>query len=383
MTENARASRPVVLVWRNQVLQGSETFIRNQVSSMRGWQPRLVGAGRIASALSRPEDVILFGQGRLETARRKAFRLFRRSRRLNDIVEGDRVALVHAHFGPDAVTVFPTARRSKVPLVLTFHGSDVTKATLFTGFEGWRYRRRVRQALSYASKVIAVSDFIADQVSRRFNVDPESVVVQHIGIPLGEPLPLARPAAEWDVVFVGRLTAKKGTEQLLRAVASLEAPFRDSRVAIIGAGVLADSLGALATELGLRVSFLGRCTPAEVSEVLLRSRVFVGPSRTAASGDSEGFGMVFLEAALAELPVVAYRHGGVPEAVVDGVTGLLAPENDIATLAAHIGYLLANPQIAAQMGAAGRARVIRDFDVEKQTILLEEIYDDVTRLHDR
>lgn len=369
----------VVLVWRNEILPGSETFIRNQISAMRRWQPRLAGASRTQSALSRDDDTVLFGAGRAEWARRKAFRFFRRSARLNRLIAREQVSVVHAHFGPDAITVFPTARRLGLPLVITFHGYDVTKNSLFTGFEGWRYRRRVRQAIAYAAQVVVISEFMANLVITRLGADPTKVVVRTIGIPLHPAQSDLATEPDWDLVFVGRLTLKKGVDHLLRAVASLNSANRAARIAVVGGGVLTDELQALAVELGLNVTFFGRLSPAEVNDVLARSRVFVGPSRTAESGDAEGFGMVFLEAALASLPVVAYRHGGVPEVVVDGVTGLLAPENDIEALAEHIDYLLTHPEVAARMGALGRERVIRDFDVELQTVRLEQIYDELVR----
>ena len=369
----------VVLVWRNEILPGSETFIRNQISAMRRWQPRLAGASRTQSALSRDDDAILFGAGRAEWARRKAFRFFRRSARLNRLISQEHVSVVHAHFGPDAITVFPTARRLGLPLVITFHGYDVTKNSLFTGFEGWRYRRRIRQAIAYASRVVVISEFMANMVITRLGADPAKVIVRTIGIPLNTAHPELAVEKEWDLVFVGRLTLKKGVDHLLRAVASLTSANRAARIAVVGGGALADELQALAAQLALNVTFLGRLSPAEVSDVLARSGVFVGPSRTAESGDAEGFGMVFLEAALASLPVVAYRHGGVPEVVVDGVTGLLAAESDVETLAEHIDYLLTNPEVAARMGALGRERVIRDFDVEGQTVRLEQIYDELVQ----
>jgi colanic acid/amylovoran biosynthesis glycosyltransferase len=370
----------VVLVWRNVVLHGSETFIRNQTSAMRGWLPRLTGAAATPSALSSPDDTIIYGWGRLEWLRRKAFRLARWSGRLNRQLRADRVALVHAHFGPDAITVHPSARRANLPLIITFHGYDVTTRSLLSGFEGWRYRRRVRKAMAYASKVIAVSDFIAEQVVNRLGADAAKVVVHRIGIPVPASETSTTPThPEWDVVFVGRLTEKKGVADLMQAVSLLPSAHRKARVAIVGSGHLGADLRRLAADLDVDATFLGNRSPEEVAAVLRASRIFVGPSHTAASGDSEGFGMVFLEAALASLPVVAYRHGGVPEAVQDEVTGLLAPESDVAALSAHIDYLLSNPDVATRMGRAGRERVVRDFNVEERTAALELLYDDVTR----
>lgn len=376
--ETAPNSR--VLIWRNLMLPGSETFIRNQFDSMRTWTPQLAGLTRVPSALSTPSDLILFGTGRAEHLRRRAFRLLRWSPRVNRIVRAAQADLIHAHFGPDAITIFPTARRLKLPLVVTVHGYDVTSTSLLRGFHGWRYRRRVRKVFDYATTIIAVSEFIRDQAINVLGADPDKVVIHHIGIPIRSPQPPESADAQWDVAFVGRLVAKKGVDDLLTAVAALPAPLAGTRVAIVGDGALRSELEKHAKELGVDATFFGSQPPNVVASVLGQSRIFVGPSRTAASGDSEGFGMVFLEAAAASLPVIAYSHGGVPEAVEHTVTGLLAPESDVHLLSAQISQLLNDPALAVQLGANGRERVLRSFNVVDQTRLLERIYDDSVSL---
>ena len=89
---------------------------------------------------------------------------------------------------------------------------------------------------------------------------------------------------------------------------------------------------------------------------------------------------MYLEAALHGVPAVAYDSGGVREAVLSGITGLLAPEGDTAALTAHLTTLLTDPGLAARLGRAGRARIVRDFDVVAQTAELERIYDRVAGL---
>ncbi len=109
--------------------------------------------------------------------------------------------------------------------------------------------------------------------------------------------------------------------------------------------------------------------------------IFVAPSKTAPDGDAEGFGMVFLEASQAGLASIAYRHGGVREAVVDGVTGLLADEGDVAQLSRKVAELLKNPERARSLGEAGRLRATNEFDIRTRTAALEGLYDEVLRDH--
>jgi glycosyltransferase involved in cell wall biosynthesis len=87
--------------------------------------------------------------------------------------------------------------------------------------------------------------------------------------------------------------------------------------------------------------------------------------------------LVFLEASLAGLPCVSYRHGGVPEAVIDGDTGVLADEGDVVGLTRALASILTNPARAAELGARGEARVRSEFDIRTQTAQLERIYDEV------
>jgi glycosyltransferase involved in cell wall biosynthesis len=157
----------------------------------------------------------------------------------------------------------------------------------------------------------------------------------------------------------------------------LPEPLRSVRVTIAGYGPLLHELQARADRLALNACFLGRQSSATIAGLLDEHAIFCGPSRRAENGDAESLGMVFVEAALAGLPVVSYRHGGVPEAVADRVTGLLAPEGDRAQLSRDLGSLLADPARAVAMGAAGYLRAAELFDLITRTARLEEIYDEV------
>jgi glycosyltransferase involved in cell wall biosynthesis len=198
-------------------------------------------------------------------------------------------------------------------------------------------------------------------------------VVHHIGIPtIGARV--ARPKRD-GIVFVGRFVEKKGVYDLLDAVSMLPPRQRNTQVVLIGDGPERDGIASRASELGLNVRFTGVLSQLEIAQELQRAAVFCGPSRTATSGDAEGFGMVFIEAALNGVPVVAYAHGGVTSAVLDGLTGLLAPEGDVDGLSARLAELLDDEALRAKLSLAGSARVVSEFDVRTQTAMLESVYD--------
>lgn len=366
-----------VAVWKRAWLPPSETFIRNQLRALDSWNGLPFGVARLRSSLSSNDDVILFGDGWRDRILLALFRLGGSSRRVEHFLRDNNVDVVHAHFGSEAVSIWRQCRKLRIPLVVTLHGHDISAAPRTSGVQGWRYRRRLRLMFAYASRVVAVSDYIRDLAIER-GAAPEKVKVRYIGIPVAGPVSSTSPneGKNWDIAFVGRLTQKKGVRDLLQAVARVRAGGATS-VVIVGSGPLESELRDYAVANGLIVDFLGHLPPDEVRAVLERARLFVAPSQSAPDGDAEGFGLVFLEAALAGLPVVAYAHGGVVEAVKNFETGLLCPEGDVESLALAIERMLADPARARAMGAAGRARVIREFNINDRTRDLESLYDEV------
>ena len=143
---------------------------------------------------------------------------------------------------------------------------------------------------------------------------------------------------------------------------------------MVGEGELKASLQQEAASRKLNVRFTGAATAKEIRQQLATCWLFVAPSITATSGDTEGLGMVFLEAQALQTPVVSFRSGGLVEAVEEGVTALLSDERDVGGLAENIGHLLENDKLRHQMGVAGRMLVEQNFDVRKQCAKLESIY---------
>jgi colanic acid/amylovoran biosynthesis glycosyltransferase len=148
---------------------------------------------------------------------------------------------------------------------------------------------------------------------------------------------------------------------------------------VIGGGPLRAPLARKAAQLGVadKVSWLGPTAHAEVKYWMRRASIFCLPSCTAANGDAEGLGLVLLEAAASGVPVVATRHGGIPEAVLDGVTGLLVPERDAQQLAAALDALLSSPDMRSNLRAQARQFVQTRFDLFRQTQSLEKHYEAV------
>ena len=225
---------------------------------------------------------------------------------------------------------------------------------------------------------IGVSRFIVERLER-LGFPMERTRLHYIGVDPDAFERRAEPTAEPVVLHVARLVEKKGTEYLLDAFAQIARKHRRARLVVIGAGPLREKLARRAAELEIapRVSWLGAAPHAEVRAWLQRAAVLCLPSCTAANGDAEGLGQALLEAAASGVPVVATRHGGIPEAVEDGRTGYLVPERDAAALAGALDVLLASEALRCSFGDAARRLARERFDLHRQTRGLEQLYEGV------
>ncbi len=284
--------------------------------------------------------------------------------------------LLHAHFGPSGLTALPLARWLKIPLIVTFHGFDATVSDAHLALSNYRVRvyLRNRHVLQKETAMfIAVSEFVREQLIAR-NFPEERVLVHYTGVDTNFFQPSPVISRGLVVLFAARLTEKKGCEYLLRAMRVVQEAQPSAELVVIGDGELREDLEGMARKTLRNCRFLGWQPPETVREWMNRSRVFCVPSIRAASGDAEGFGMVFAEAQAMGLPVASFCSGGVPEAVLDRETGLLAKEGDWEALAGNITALLENDNLWRKMSEAGQRRVRLLFDLAKQTAKLEGLY---------
>lgn len=164
------------------------------------------------------------------------------------------------------------------------------------------------------------------------------------------------------ILSVGRLIARKNHAALLEAMPSVLERFPDVQLVIVGQGPEECALRTAATQLHGMVVFTGKVSDPELHALYQDCAMFALPTRDAGGGQVEGFGLVFSEAHAWGKPVVAGRGGGVDDAVIDGVTGILVEPTDIRELARALIRLLEYPDEATTMGDAGRARVMRELN---------------------
>jgi glycosyltransferase involved in cell wall biosynthesis len=175
---------------------------------------------------------------------------------------------------------------------------------------------------------------------------------------------------------VARLHPKKGVPDLVDAVARARALGAPLELDIAGDGPERAEVLRRIEAGGLRgtVRVHGALPPAQVQRLLGAADVFVLNSRTAPDGDIEALGISLLEAMERGVCVIGASHGGIPEVVEDGVTGLLVPERDTAALAHALARVAGDAGLRGRLAAAGRALVERDFDLAACTARLAGLY---------
>lgn len=237
----------------------------------------------------------------------------------------------------------------------------------------WRlYRRAVeanRHNRSYSTLVVA-SEFVRRQsVAAGYPADRVRAIPYFTPVPPACPPP---PAGAGTVLFSSRVVREKGLHVLLRALAAVARPWR---LLVAGDGVDRQQAEATARRLGLgdRVSFLGWLGRGAVARCHAEATVVAVPSLW-----PEPFGIVGLEAMAHARPVVAFAVGGIPEWLDDGETGFLVAPGDIGAMADRLTRLLDDRNLAASLGARGRARVERDFSAAGHLERLLAIYTEIT-----
>ncbi|WP_214368534.1 glycosyltransferase family 4 protein [Pseudonocardia sp. H11422] len=266
-------------------------------------------------------------------------------------------------------------------VVASTHGHEV----------GWSMLPGARQALRRigrdADVLTVVSRYTRDRVAAAFG---PGAALEHlpsgIDAEVFRPDPAARAALRARyrlgdapvVTCVSRLVARKGQDMLIRVLADVRRRVPGTRLLIVGSGPYADRLRALAAEhdVAEHVVFTGAVPAAELAAHQAVGDVFALPCRTRGGGlDVEGLGIVLLEASACGVPVVAGDSGGAPETVLEGRTGHVVGGRDTAALTEALARLLADPDRARAMGAAGREWMVREWSWPRLVRRLQGLLD--------
>ena len=289
--------------------------------------------------------------------------------------------VIHAHWPfPHAYIALGAAKLFRIPLVLNFHGAEL----LLIRKKKW-VKPFLKFAIGQAQAVFANSSFTATKIKAIRNVDVE-------WSPYGTTLdgdgghPRNAPEAhavngKFKVLFVGRHIERKGICYLIEAAKHLSADKFEIR--IVGEGDLTEELKAQAAQLEgdkntARIVFTGKLVAPELAREYREANVFVLPAIVDHKGDTEGLGVVLIEAMELGLPIVASDVGGIPDVVVNDESGILVPEKDAVALADAIKRIESDPQYTARLLEGARNRIAEHFTWDNITRRQIEIYEQLT-----
>ena len=275
---------------------------------------------------------------------------------------------LHAHFGSVAAGVARLAARiAGITYSVTLHAKDIFHEDVDD--------EQLAARIGDAAAVVTVSDYNERYLRGRYGAATRTLVRIYNGIDL-EVFTPSRPDDRPPVVIgVGRLVEKKGFHHLVDALSLLRDRGSPTRLELVGAGVEEQALRARVTALELddRVTFRGPLTQAETRDRVRAAAALAAPCVVGRDGNRDGLPTAILESLALGTPVVATPVTGIPEAVVDGRTGLLVPEGDAVALADALDRLVRDADLRCRRAAQGRRHVEEHFDVRRNGKLLYDV----------
>jgi colanic acid/amylovoran biosynthesis glycosyltransferase len=379
---NPKSDSPVVACYCATFLKPEMLHIYRQITALQRVSPVLIARKR-ENAMRFPFDKIdIVAKPALHFLTRFWFRQVRHKpwqissgelRALTNVLERRNAQLLHIYFGQIAVHLLPLIRTWKKPSIVSFHGADV-----MVEMNRPAYRTATKEMLDAVKLVLVRSESLRRAVVD-LDCEEKKIVVQRTGIPLAE-FPFRErdfpKNGEWRFVQAGRLIEKKGLPVTLRAFASFMKRYPNATLTIAGEGPLRAQVQEVACELKIdqRVSFLGFVSQEQLRDLYYTSHIFVHPSETGPDGNQEGIPNSMLEAMATGLPVFATQHGGIPEAIENGVSGVLVPEHNYEELSRALLYAAQDPGFLSRSARAAAEVVRKNFDLRMQARQLEEIY---------
>lgn len=283
----------------------------------------------------------------------------------------EKVDCVLAEYGPTACGCLKAVKGLNIPMIVHFHGFDASRISTLHEF-GEPYK----DVFAYASRIIVVSKRMKNDLIGL------GCPANKIELSVYGPNPLFfenDPGYEsQQFLSVGRFTEKKAPNLTIMAFQQVVKKYPQAKLVMAGDGELLNSCKELVKELelGNNVEFKGALPPAEIKKLMQVSIAFVQHSVVAKSGDSEGTPVAILEAQAASLPVVSTYHAGIPDVVIDGVTGMLVEEFDTAGMANAMIQLFEDRQLIRMLGRNARERISANFTLEKHLAILTKSIDD-------
>jgi glycosyltransferase involved in cell wall biosynthesis len=290
--------------------------------------------------------------------------------------------LIHAHWLiPQGFFAILVKKICGVPVVVTGHGADILslQQSVFTVLKKF--------TVNSADRVVTVSKALA----KILVADTQTTVAPDV-ISMGVDAAIFSPRFRTNTIrerygmhgpyllFVGRLTEKKGLQYLIDSMTVVLSQIPEVKLLVVGHGELEEALKRKVVELGLQdaVSFVGGLSNKDLPEYYASADIFVGPSIRTADGDSEGFGLTFVEAAMSGCLLIGTKTGGIEEIISDGQTGFLVSPEDSPALAEKILFVINNNRDLDDMRTKSREEAVKKYEWEKISTMYSSLFHKIT-----
>lgn len=292
------------------------------------------------------------------------------------IIKEEKISLIHAPFGWNGLLALPYKDKFNIPLVVNFYGHDVA---IFKQEKD--SNPRIKRLFEKGDLFLAEGEVMKRELIK-IGCPEEKVLVQHLGLDLEKfkfkERKLPENGEKIRILLIARFVEKKGIPYLIKAFANIRNKYTNVELKLVGDGPMKKSIKELIKSLGISpdVTLAGFKPYNEISNELLEAHIFVHPSIEAKDGDTEGGAPTILFAAQATgLPVISTYHADIPEVVLNGKSGYLVNEKDVADLTEKINYLLEHPDLWSKLGCEGRKHIEKNYNIVTQVKKLEEIYE--------
>lgn len=354
--------RPVVAAYCDVFLRPETLYVYRQVTAIRKFRPVVVTRRRAnTKEFPYPDVEVVAWPG------------FRETERTAETLQRIGAGVLHVYFGPSGTRLLPLLGMRALPSVVSFQGLHRKKS----------WMEQLPEVFQVADRIVAGHESLAAALVN-LGCDPAKLRLVRTGVPNSLTVPMVRTQpvdGEFFFIQTAKLVEANGVDRSVRAFANFCREFPKSEFVVIGDGPLRKRCLHLAKELGVRdrVSFPGWLPRARWAELYERAHVFLHPGRKELCGSDERCPDTILEAMADGLPIVATRHGGVPEVVQDGVSGLLVEDADTQALSEALLRIGRDGMLLQALSQGAAARVRTDFDRVKQARLMEDVYEQAIR----
>ena len=286
----------------------------------------------------------------------------------------NRINAILAEYGTTGADVLPVCEELNIPLIVHFHGFDASINRVLN-----EYKVKYRQMFNYAKAIIVVSKAMKAKLAA-LGVPPQKLILNSYG-PGNQFFDVDNSYSQKVFVAIGRFVDKKAPYFTLAAFKEVINIHPDAKLFFGGDGPLLNVCKNLAMFWGLSdsVKFMGVVSPDLVKDLFSKAIAFVQHSMVAGDGDSEGTPVAVLEASAAGLPVISTQHAGIPDVILNNISGILVEEGDVVGMAKAMTKLASDVSLAEKMGQAGREHIRKNFTMTRHIKVLNEIFVNVKK----